>query len=429
MFDWSKWEESVSYAASLMDELRAATTSDSRINRPSYGEGEQTAHDLFARHGRALGLDTSVDPAGNLHLTLAGADRKAKRWVTGSHLDAVPDGGNFDGAVGVVAGMTVVHALRRANIVPPADFTIIAFRAEEGSSWFRGEHKSHFGSRALLGQLSREEMNAAVSVANGKTLSQSIRDAGFDPDAIDKGSSHLDMESVRGFLEIHIEQGPILVYRGVPIGIVSGIRGTLRARDCRSIGAYAHSGAVPREYRRDALFAAVELAGRLESKWHEWLAEGRDVVCTMGRFCTDPSRHSLTKVPGEVQFTIDIRSQEDSLLRQARDYLLDTVTSIGRERGVELDLGALDMVAPSLMCPALQERLTAHAVALAIPAIPIASGAGHDTSSFVTAGIPSAMIFVRNEHGSHNPHEHMEIKDFSQAARILTSFILDQKQE
>src|SRR5690606_24499807 len=117
---------------------------------------------------RALGLDTNVDPAGNLHLTLAGADRKAKRWVTGSHLDAVPDGGNFDGAVGVVAGMTVAHALRRANIVPPADFTVIAFRAEEGSSWFRGEHKSHFGSRALLGQLSREEMNAAVSIANGK---------------------------------------------------------------------------------------------------------------------------------------------------------------------------------------------------------------------------------------------------------------------
>jgi len=427
MFDWSGWEESVSFAASLMEELRVATTIDSRICRPSYGEGEQTAHDLFVRYGKALGLETRVDPVGNLHLTLAGADRKARRWLTGSHLDAVPDGGNFDGAVGVVAGMTVAHALRQANIMLPADFTVIAFRAEEGSSWFRGEHKSHFGSRALLGQLSRKEMNDAVSIVNGKTLWQLIRDAGFNPDVIDAGRSCLDAKSVQGFLEVHIEQGPILVYRGAPIGIVSGIRGTLRARDCRSTGAYAHSGAVPCEYRRDALFAAVELAGRLESKWHKWLEEGRDVVCTMGRFFTDPSRHSLTKVPGEVQFTIDIRSQEESLLREARDYLLETASVISGERGVDLDLGSLDMVAPSLMSRELQEKLAAHADALGIPAVPIASGAGHDTSSFIAAGIPSAMIFVRNEHGSHNPDEHMEMKDFSQAARILAGFILDQK--
>ena len=297
------WRDSMAFAADVFEQLRAQTKGEDGIQRPSYGAGEDAAHALMGRLGISLGMEHSIDDAGNLHLTLAGAQREQDRWITGSHLDAVPDGGNFDGAAGVVAGLAVVHALRAAGRTLQRDLTVIGFRAEEGSSWFRGQHKSHFGSRALLGQLGAAEMREALSVVDGRTLWEHIERAGFRPDRIKTGLTHLQTARVHAFVELHIEQGPLLVDSGIPVGIVKGIRGTLRGRNCRTLGEYAHSGAVPRESRHDALFATAELAVALENEWERWLADQRDSVCTMGRFSTDPKRHSLTKVPGEVQFS------------------------------------------------------------------------------------------------------------------------------
>lgn len=417
------WQASAAFAAGLFERLRAATSEAGGICRPSYAPGEQRAHDLVAAAARELGMEVSVDCAGNLHMTLPGRDRSAPRWLTGSHLDAVPDGGNFDGAAGVVAGLTVAHALRRSGAPLPADLTVIGFRAEEGSSWFAGPHKSHFGSRALLGQLPRQEMEAATSLADGATLFECMRRAGCQPERIEAGRSHIDLARVRGFVELHIEQGPVLVERGMPVGIVTGIRGTLRVRNGHSRGAYAHSGAVPREWRRDALFAAADLAMQLERRWDEWLAAGRDAVCTMGRFSTDPQRHSLTKVPGSVRFTIDIRSQEEALLLEARCFLQEAARAAGQRRGVELDLGSMDIAAPALMDAAWQALLREQAASLDIPALELASGAGHDAANFAGAGVPTAMIFVRNDHGSHNPREAMDMADFSLAARLMGGFL------
>jgi N-carbamoyl-L-amino-acid hydrolase len=181
---------------------------------------------------------------------------------------------------------------------------------------------------------------------------------------------------------------------------------------------------VPREYRQDALFAAADLTMRLERRWDEWLAAGRDVVCTLGRFHTDPQRHSLTKVPGSVRFTVDIRSLEASLLQEARDFLLETAGELGRKRGVEIDLGPLDVVEPTPMDQGLLALLDEQARALGIPTLELASGAGHDAANFGAAGVSTAMIFVRNDHGSHNPHEAMDMPDFVMATRLLLGFLM-----
>ncbi len=418
------WAEAIAFAEGLFDELDRRTRGPDGVTRASWGEGEQAAHDLVAAAARDLGLTVSTDAAGNLFMTMAGRDAEAPAWFTGSHLDSVPCGGNFDGAAGVVAGLAALHAFRAHGLVPARNVTVLATRGEEGSSWFSGPHKSHFGGRAALGQLSAAEMDAARSVVDGRSLAQMIADAGFDPKGAAEAPS-IRPEMAHGFVELHIEQGPVLDRRAVPVGIVSGIRGTRRARDARAEGAHAHSGAVPREYRRDALLAAAAFAGALEARWEDWLAQGRDMVATLGRFSTDPAQASLTKVPGLVTFTLDIRSEDEALLRDAEDFVVAAARDIGAQRGVAIDLGRIDRAAPATMSPDLRGRLRDLAAELGIPAIDLASGGGHDAANFALAGIPTAIIFVRNPNGSHHPDEDMPIADFGQGARLLAALLAD----
>jgi N-carbamoyl-L-amino-acid hydrolase len=419
------WPASVAFGAALLERLDAATRQPSGVRRRPYGPGEQLAHDLVAAAAGEMGLAVEIDEAGNLLMTLAGAEPSAPRLLTGSHLDSVPAGGNFDGAAGVVAGLVAAHALLKAGIAPRTGLTVIATRGEEGSSWFKGGHKSHFGSRAALGQLDQAELARARTLDGDQSLAEAIAAAGFASERIEHGRPLINRAAYRGFVELHIEQGPILVRENLPVGIVTGIRGSLRLRDARVRGEEAHSGAVPAEYRRDALLAAVDLASRLEAEWRAWLASGRDAVCTFGRFGTDPARHSLTKVPGEVRFSLDIRSAEAALLDEAAAFLDAEAAQIGKSRGVEVVLGSKDRSPPALMTPALVERLTAEATALGIPARPLASGGGHDAANFAAGGWPTAMIFVRNPNGSHNPKEAMAIEDFALGAKLLTALALD----
>jgi beta-ureidopropionase / N-carbamoyl-L-amino-acid hydrolase len=419
------WPASVTFGDELLGRLDAATREQFGVVRRPYGPGEQLAHNLMITAARQLGLAVETDAAGNLLMTLEGADKSLPRLLAGSHLDSVPAGGNFDGAAGVVAGLVAVHALRAGGITPRAGLTVIATRAEEGSSWFKGQHKSHFGSRAALGQLDRTEMARARTLEGDQSLFDVMVGAGFSPEQIDFSEPLLDRSAYRGFVEIHIEQGPILVEKDLPVGVVTGIRGNLRLRNARVIGDEAHSGAVPAEYRRDALLAAVELVAAVEAQWQRWLEAGRDVVCTFGRFGTVPERHSLTKVPGEVRFSLDIRSEEAALLDEAAAFVQAEADRIGSARSVGFILGPFDRAPPALMTPALVEQLIEHAETLGIPFCRLASGGGHDSANFVAAKWPTAMIFVRNPNGSHNPDEAMAIEDFAFGVRLLTALVLD----
>ena len=414
-------EPEVALAGQWFDHLRQHSRSRLGVTRASYGEGEQMAHDLMRRIGRDLALEQRLDAPGNLYLTLPGRDRSLPSIMTGSHLDSVPEGGNYDGAAGVVAGMAMLACWRRAGRAPQQDITVMCVRAEE-LSWFPAPY---IGSRAAFGQLEAEALDSCLRPDTGRTLAQHMADAGFAPDRIRAGQPQLLAARIRCFFELHIEQGPVLVQKGVPVGIVTGIRGNLRYRHCHVRGRYGHAGAEPRESRQDAVLAAVEFVHRLEALWIAHETAGKDLVCTVGRFHTDTDVHTMTKIPGEVWFTLDVRSEDNAVLLELDRELRRMAEEIGTRRGVGIDLGPYTNALPGPIDRAHRGRLEALARSLGISAISLASGAGHDAAVFANCGVPTAMIFVRNEHGSHNPDEAMALADFAQGLRLLVAAVED----
>jgi N-carbamoyl-L-amino-acid hydrolase len=405
-------------SSELFAQLRAPWP-EGGVERDTYGPGEQHAHDLLRAEGEALGLSPRIDFAGNLFLTLPGADRSVPAWATGSHLDSVPQGGNYDGAAGVVAGLAVLKALRKAGRVPPRDIVLAAFRAEETSSWYHGDFGGHIGSRCALGMADPQELHRARHIRDGSTLHDRMAAAGLRPQEVARGHRSIDPAGLHGFIELHIEQGPVLVERHLPVGVVTGIRGSARARKATITGEDAHSGAVPHEYRHDAVLAGAEFCHRMDQAWTDVRREGGDLVFTVGRFFTDPATQSITKVPGRVEFAIDLRSEDEATLHRMVALAQQLAREIGGARRVRIELGPFNISHPAVMAPKWVQSLHAGCEELGIAAMPIASGAGHDAQDFAAAGVPTAMIFVRNDRGSHNPNEAMQMDDFAQGTRLL----------
>ena len=403
-------------AGRLLQRLSHATRRGRGIVRDSYGDGEQAAHDLLRSAGEACGLEITIDAIGNLSMTLPGRDREAPHVIIGSHLDSVPQGGNFDGAAGVVAGMCVLSALKRARYVPEFDLTVMGIRAEE-SAWF---DIAYLGSGGAFGLLDPACLSITRS-DNGRSLETTLKERGFDPEAIRERRRLLDPVSIRAYLELHIEQGATLVARGLPAAVVSGIRGCKRFRNARCVGEYAHSGAVDRPYRHDAVAATVALLHHMEGVWLKQQGEGADLVLTAGEFYTDPAMHGPSKIAGETHFVLDLRSLSDATLETVGDTARMAAELIGKQYRVQFDLGATSDSPAAVMDRRLRTRL----MGLLEQPFEMASGAGHDAAVFSKVGIPSAMIFVRNENGSHNPDEAMSMDDFAVGVRALMGLLTD----
>jgi len=242
---------------------------------------------------------------------------------------------------------------------------------------------------------------------------------GFDPQAVARGEAHCKPDRLRGYVELHIEQGPVLVGQDIPIALVVGIRGSFRYRDARILGEYGHSGAVPRVYRHDAVVAAADFVTRLDHEWERLEREGEDLTITIGKLFTDPTQHAFSKIAGEVGICIDVRSHSKPTLATVT-ALVDTLSAeICKKYGVRFELSPLTGSEPAKMDCDLLARFTAAAVELNVPHIQMPSGAGHDAAVFAAAGVPAAMIFVRNQNGSHNPDEAMRMDDFELAARVM----------
>ena len=402
-------------ATRLFDTLRARSFDGVGITRVAYGPGEAMAHALLAEEGAALGLERRVDPIGNQYLTLPGADRTRLPIILGSHLDSVPQGGNFDGAAGVLAGLAAVAGLARAGWQPAQDVTVMCIRAEEAGAWFP---TSYPGSRGALGMLTAADL-AVRRRDSGRSLAEHMREAGFDPGFAERGERAV---RAAAFLELHIEQGPTLENEGVPLGIVTGIPGSRRFRSVAVLGEYNHSGATARKYRRDAAAALAELVYRLDAYWVELESRGHRLVCTFCEMATT-AEAGFTKIAGEARFSLDIRSVDMAACDAIVARLHALVAEIEARRGVRFELGAESGSAPSVMDAGMQAGLARAADALAVPHIAMASGAGHDAAAFAAAGIPAAMLFVRNQHGSHNPHEAMDIADFDLACQVITKWL------
>jgi N-carbamoyl-L-amino-acid hydrolase len=405
----------IARADAFFRELRRRTTDEPGVTRASYGEGEQIAHDMMRAWANELELRVTHDHAGNQYMTLPGRDRTLPALVMGSHMDSVPHGGNYDGAAGVVAGMTALQRMRTLGVTPRMDVTAMAIRAEE-LSWFPAPY---IGSRAAFGILPPNVLDTVTRFDTGRTLAQHMKEAGYDPDAVRSGQRHLDRARVGAYIEVHIEQGPHLVKLGKRCAVVTGIRGNHRYKHSRVFGEYGHAGAVPRLDRRDALLAAVEFVSELERMWKRRESAGEDLVCTVGQFYTDAAVHTITKIPGELSFTMDYRSYDENVLTSCHRELLQNAKRIGAERGVAIELGEHTHAPAAVMDSKLIALAKRTAMRLDIDAPEVASGAGHDCAVFANEGVPCAMIFIRNDHSSHNPKEAMEIEDFAEACRLL----------
>jgi beta-ureidopropionase / N-carbamoyl-L-amino-acid hydrolase len=403
-------------AATLFAGLAQATRHGRGIVRDSYGAGEQAAHDIMRAAALAMDLDVSIDAIGNLMMTLPGRDRAAPRIMIGSHLDSVPQGGNYDGAAGVVAGLSVLSALRRARSRMDCDITVMGIRAEE-SAWF---DIAYLGSGGAFGLLDPACLYIARS-DNGRSLEATMIERGFVPQAIRERRRLLDPSRIRAYLELHIEQGPTLVAEGLPAAVVTGIRGCKRFRNARCVGRYGHSGAVNRPQRHDAVAATVALLHHLETVWLQQEQLGADLTITSGELYTDSALHGPSKIAGETHFVIDIRSVSDATMNAVAAEARSAAARFGEAYRVAFELGDTSDSPPAVMDSRLRESLRG----LLERPFEMASGAGHDAAVFAKMGIPTGMIFVRNEHGSHNPDEAMAMDDFAIATQALLGLLLD----
>jgi N-carbamoyl-L-amino-acid hydrolase len=305
--------------------------------------------------------------------------------------------------------------MRRAGFVPGRDVTVVAVRAEEAGSWFP---VSYPGSRGALGLLPVAELGVKRQ-DSGRTLADHMREEGFDPGFVEAGGTTFSAADTAAFLELHIEQGPVLDVEGIPVGIITGIPGSRRLRAARVVGEYNHSGATPRKYRRDAAAALAELAHRVDERWVVLEAQGHVLVCT---FCVmgTTAEAGFTKIAGEAAFQLDVRSVNPHSVDALMETLYELVPEIEARRGVRFELGAETASRAAPMDAGIQAGLKRAAEQLGISHKVMASGGGHDAAAFVQAGIPAGMLFVRNQNGSHNPHEAMRMDDFQAACAVAT---------
>ncbi|MBV2180757.1 MAG: hydantoinase/carbamoylase family amidase [Castellaniella sp.] len=400
-------------AEKLFADIRAFSFDGVGITRESYGRGESAAADYLRDLAQSEGLDVQGDRAANLIFRFPDTPPDRPVVWLGSHMDSVPQGGNYDGLAGVAAGLLCLIARQREG--RGGNVEVIGFRGEE-SAWFG---KAYMGSSALLGKLSEADL-ALTRRGTDESLGDCMQALGADMAAIRAGDRLFDPARIRTYLELHIEQGPVMVARQLPVAVVSSIRGNFRHNRVLCEGESGHSGAVPRWLRHDAMFAVSDLIMRLDEHWRLLLERGTDLVVTAGIVGTDPAEHAVSRIPGRVAFSLEARSRSTDTLEAFYQVLQAECSAVSHERGVKFEFDRRVLSAPATMDPRVCDTLSAACAARGLAFDVIPSGAGHDAALMANAGIPSGMVFVRNEHGSHNPREAMDLDDFMTGVQVLS---------
>jgi allantoate deiminase len=346
---------------------------------------------------KSLGMNVSVDAAGNLRGFYPATSFGAPRILIGSHLDTVPNAGAFDGILGVVLAVALVESLRGQKL--PFGIEAVGFSEEEGVRF----GVPFIGSRALVGRVDDELLGREG--ANGISVRQAIRDFGLNPSEI---SSAALGDDVLGYIEFHIEQGPVLESLGRPLGVVEAIVGQNRL-EFGFLGQTNHAGTTPMNLRRDALAAAAEWIVAVENL----AKQTPGIVATVGFVEAKPGATNV--IAGEARATLDIRHALDRARTGALDELIRQAESIAARRGVTVKWRTLLSQNAVAMDPFLTEQI-AHAMQKAgCEPHCMASGAGHD-AMILAEKIPAAMIFLRTPGGlSHDPAESVHLDDVAKA--------------
>jgi len=353
-------------------------------------------------------LKLRTDAVGNTFARWAGADPNVPAVGTGSHTDAVPHAGRYDGTVGVLGGLEAIRALQRSGFRPRRSIELLAFTSEEPTRFGIG----CLGSRLLSGTLSPESARQ-LKDSDGKSLEEVLRQAGLDGSLEDV---RLANQFYHGFVELHIEQGPLLERKGIPIGIVTAIAAPATFR-VRIEGSGGHAGAVLMPDRRDAFLAAAEIALAVESAAKD--TRSADSVATTGVCSVFPG--AVNSIPSRAVVEIDVRDTD--LAR--RDGMLSAIRAaceaIGAKRQVRVEVDLINADAPAQASPLITEALSASCQALGIEFMPMVSRAYHD-SLFLSRIAPTGMIFIPCRNGvSHRPDEYASPEDIKRGVQVLAS--------
>ncbi len=405
--------EPSTYARRIMercDILATHTTVEGQITRPYGSPALLSARDQIAAWMVDAGMSIRVDTIGNL-IGRYEADPAAvdpKTFVIGGHFDSVVDAGRYDGILGVLSGIAAVERLRDEGARLPFAIEVLAVVEEEGNRF----HTTFLGSSPLAGQWDPAWLGLADD--DGVTLREVIVASGGDPDAI--GRESLDPSGLLGFVEMHIEQGPVLEAEDLPVAAVSSITGSSRATMVVH-GTAGHAGTVPMGLRRDALAASAEIVLAVE----EIGRSEPDLVATVGRVEVGPGAPNV--IPGRVEMTLDLRHPDPAVRDRAIGGIREAGFGIAERRGVRLewiDAPGFDGIACD---PALSAALGEAISAEGYRAISLFSGAGHDALT-LSQVMPVSMLFVRCKDGiSHNPAESISVDDVDAAMRVLDRFL------
>ncbi len=402
-------------ALEIFDEARRMSPDVEGVSRPAFSPTETAMLDYLDGIARRHGLVTWRDAGANLMIARPGDSRvEARHGLLGSHVDTVPQGGNYDGLAGVVTALLALIALEREGAATALPIRVIALRGEESALYGH----PYMGSKALFGLLDGRAL-AARSSLDGRPLRDAMAECGIDMARVEKGEPLVERDHIAFFLELHIEQGPLLIDRNWPVAAVTGIRGNIRHRQVRCFGEAGHSGAVPRWLRKDAVMATADLLIRMDEHWNVIQQHGGDLVLTCGIFHTNPAHNAMTRIPSETSFSFEARSQQATTLRAVEGLLHSECEIIERERGVRFVFDEPVYSKEAFLDASIVEALKTACAEEGLPAETAPSGAGHDAAIYSQAGIRSGMLFVRNANGSHNPHEAMDIDDMLQGVRVF----------
>jgi allantoate deiminase len=385
--------------------IATMTEEPGRITRRFLTPPVRAVHEYLRVRMQELGMQVHVDAAGNLRGLWQSQNASGKRLVMGSHIDTVPDAGAYDGVLGVVVALEWVRIAKELKF--PINIEVIAFSEEEGVRF----GVPFIGSRAVAGRFDEDILEAKDS--DGVTLEAAIRAFGLDPGLI--GKAELDKDAV-GFVEVHIEQGPVLESESLSVALVTAIVGQTRLT-FEFIGHANHAGTTPMRLRHDALAAAAEWIAKVET-----LALATDgLVATVGKVVVEPNAGNV--VPGAVKVSLDVRHATDSTRKEAIEKLIESADAIAARRSLTVKR-TRQMDQPAVP---MDERLTsflADAIeAIGLPVKMMSSGAGHD-AMVMAARVPTAMLFLRSPGGiSHHPDEAVLEEDVEASLRVGRKFL------
>ncbi|SUB81415.1 N-carbamoyl-L-amino acid hydrolase [Pragia fontium] len=373
--------------------------------RMSYSEQGQQAREYIKAQMLAVGLTVREDAIGNIFGKLVGQDATLPSVMIGSHFDSVPNGGAFDGPAGVVMGLEIATLFHEHKLTPHYPLEVVALVEEEGASFGRGL----LASCAIAGKVSADELHT-LRDAQGISAAARMADVGFNAD--DVSSVIRSPDSLKAFIELHIEQGPVLEQHGTDIGLVDVIVGITQLVVTIS-GKAGHAGTTPMDNRQDALV----VASRVVSQVGDFARQaGEATVATVGKLQVFPNGANV--IPNKVVFTVDIRSKSEEKLNQVIALTKDCIQQNSGE-GITVQVEQPLYVSPTPLNPELHQRLQKHSDQLGLSSRTMVSGAGHDAMIF--AGITDVgLVFVPSRNGlSHHPDEWTDYEQIQKGVDVI----------